>query len=171
MVLITPILPRKASHFPIMDESLLVPCLGRAFFWNTKFNPNLVYFFSVFTFYSINKIFRLLATYSSPKFNGPFESCFNIFSSSIFYSNNFFIYAFIFGFVYFFYFFSIFLVFWIFGWIFGMFYGAFFIDTSTISYYYDSDSLSKSLRPFWLLIDFDCFQQQSIFIMTKIINY
>lgn len=90
IVLIIPILPLRASHLLIKVESLFDPFLGNAFFWNIKFTPNLLYFFEVLTFYSINKIFLLFVTYQSPKFNGPFESCFNIFSSSIFYSNNFF---------------------------------------------------------------------------------
>lgn len=144
--------PRSVSHLPIRVDNLLVPFLGKAFFWNTKLTPNLVYFLSVLTFSSMSKIFLLFTTSSDPKFRGPWESCFNIFSSSIFYSNNFFNSAFILGLTSLIYFFSIFLIFGAFCWIFGMFYGAFFIETSTISYYYDSDSLSKILRGFWLLI-------------------
>lgn len=102
IVLITPMFPLRPSHLPIILDNLLVPFLGKAFFWNTKFTPNLLYFLSVFTFSSISKIFLLFATYSDPKFSGPWESCFNIFSSSIFYSNNFFNSAFILGFTSFF---------------------------------------------------------------------
>ena len=130
MVLMTFILPLRSLHRAIMVDNRLVPFLGKAFFWNTILTPVLIYFFSVFTFSSISKIFLLLVFSSAPKFKGPFSNYFNNFSSSIFCYKSFFSSWLILGFGYFF---SIFLVLRTFCWIFGICWGAFLIEISTTS--------------------------------------
>ena len=154
MVLITSMLPLKLSHLAIMLDILLVPFLGRAFFWNTNLIPVFSYFFYVFIFYSIRRIFLLFVFYSWPKFNGPFYSYFSNFSSWIFCYNKCLSSLLILGFCYGF---LMVLTFGVLAWILGTCWGVFLMATSmTSSSDYDSE-LSISFLFFWLLICFIIF--------------
>ena len=130
MFLITSMLPLKLLHLPRMVDILLLPCLGRAFFWKTSLIPVFFYFFSVLTFYSINRIFLLLGFYSCPKLSGPFSSNFKSFWSWIFCYKSCLSSWLILGLVYAF---LIGLDFGAFAWILGICWGAFLILTSTTS--------------------------------------